>query len=154
MRGIKAYRRAAAVSSDPMDLVVALYDGFLRFCYTAKRGIEEGSPAESGMALSKAMDIVSELRISLDPNQDAEFTDRLANIYAYVNQQLLQANLHRDTARIDEVVRLMTELREAWAEAAIKLRLGEADANAEPLDAEQSAEQSAKQPMEAVASAG
>ncbi|QDG51323.1 flagellar export chaperone FliS [Persicimonas caeni] len=146
MRGIKAYRRAAAVSSDPMDLVVALYDGFLRYCYTAKRGIGEGSPAQAGPALSKAMEIVNELHISLDPNQDEAFTERLSSIYVYVNQQLLQANLHRDVARIDEVIRLMTELREAWAEAAIKLRSGEA--SAEPGG------EAAAEPVEAVASAG
>lgn len=122
MRGIKAYQKAAATSSDPMDLVVALYDGFLRSCYEAKRGLEANDPAAAGPALSKAIAIVNELRIALDSTQDPEFTDRLAGIYQYVSQQLLQANLERNADRVDEVVGLMGELRDAWAEAAVELR--------------------------------
>lgn len=122
MKGLNAYRRTAVTTSDPMDILVALYDGFLRHCARAQVAMTEGQRAEAGQLLSKAIAIISELQASLDNRHAPEFADRLSALYSFIMQQLLAANVQRDPAMLDDVMRIMRDLRDAWAEAAIQVR--------------------------------
>ena len=51
----------------------------------------------------------------MDQGQIAE---RLQAIYVYCKRCLIEARLERDASKVRLVVRLLTELREAWAQVA------------------------------------
>jgi flagellar protein FliS len=75
-----------------------------------------GRIAEKGKALGKAVRIVEEgLKASLDQRAGGALCVQLAQLYDYASLRLLQANLRNDRAALDEVDRLLGELRAAWA---------------------------------------
>jgi flagellar protein FliS len=118
-RAINAYTNVGletgVEAADPHKLVLMLYEGALLALAEAKRHMASREIAAKGQALSKAVMIIdSGLKASLDINAGGELGERLAALYDYMSERLLQANLHNRPELIDEVSRLLTELRGAW----------------------------------------
>jgi flagellar protein FliS len=117
----RSYTNHTAQTASPGQLVVMLYEGFLRFSAQARAALERSDLGEAGMKLTRAQDIVTELRVSLDMTQGAIATN-LASIYEYVGERLTGARLGRSVAELDEAVRCMADLREAWVRIAASAR--------------------------------
>lgn len=113
------YRQTAIQTAPPEQLVVMLYDGAIRFLEQAKLGLQEGKDVSE--ALSRAEDIIVELASSLNRGA-GEVADNLARLYDFWIQWLLQAQIRRDTTKIDEVLGMLRDLREAWASIALQQR--------------------------------
>ncbi len=111
---LRQYTNHAAQTATPGRLVVMLFDGFLRFAAQASAAYERGDVGEGGLRLTRAQDIVTELRVSLDMTQ-GEIAANLAGIYDYVGERLTAARMGPDTSAIAEAIAHMRELREAWA---------------------------------------
>ena len=114
---LRQYTDHSARTATPGQLVVMLYDGFLRFAGQGKAAMERGNLSETANKLTRAQDIVTELRVTLDMTQ-GQVAQNLASIYDYVSERLTAARLGRETAEIDEAVRCMADLRSAWAQIA------------------------------------
>jgi flagellar protein FliS len=66
-------------------------------------------------AISHAMRIIDEgLEASLDKNVGGDLVHNLAALYEYMCVRLLAANVNNDIAALDEVARLLGELKGAW----------------------------------------
>lgn len=103
--------------ASPHALVLLLFDGATQACKMAKLHMEQKEIAEKGMAISKAINIITNgLKASLDMEAGGELADRLAALYDYMVQRLLFANLKNEPAALSEVITLLSELREAWAQ--------------------------------------
>lgn len=110
---------AAVETSDPHRLVLMLFDGAIVAVNLAKIHMEAGEVPQKGAAISKAIDLINNgLLASLDMDAGGELADRLAALYDYMTQRLLFANLKNSMAALDEVVELLTSLRDAWAQIA------------------------------------
>ena len=120
----RKYQAASIESASRGQILVALYDGCLRYCKAAKLQIEDGDIPGKGQALSKAIAILGELRSTLDHKVAPEFCERLDQLYVFFQEQLTQANLKMDAALIDPVTRLLTDLRDAWALAVTEVEGG------------------------------
>jgi len=117
-RGAEAYRQTEVQSRSPLELVVMLYDGALRFIGEAREAIERHDlPAKRG-AMSRALAVVSELQSTLNLAEGGQVAASLDGLYTYVNGRLLDANMKGDVAALDECVRLITPLRDAWTQVA------------------------------------
>lgn len=114
---LRQYTNHSAQTAGPGQLIVMLYDGFLRFAAQAKAAVERDDPGEAGNKLTRAQNIVTELRVTLDMTQ-GQIAQNLASIYDYVGERLTAARLGRDAAQIDEAVRCMADLRSAWVQIA------------------------------------
>lgn len=114
---LRQYTAHTAQTATPGQLVVMLYDGFLRFAAQGRSALEGGDVGTAGLRLSRAQDIVTELRVTLDMTQ-GEIASNLASIYDYVGERLTAGRLAKDVTEIDEAVRCMSELRSAWARIA------------------------------------
>lgn len=102
-------------SASPQRLIVMLYEGALKAVMTAKTAILRGDVAGRGAALSKAISIVDEgLRASLNLETGGEIAANLMALYDYISTRLLSANLKNDMGAVEEVARLLTELKQAW----------------------------------------
>lgn len=107
------------IGSNPHNLILMLFDGALLSIGVAKQAMRDGKIAEKGQAISKAIDIVSNgLKACLDFEAGADLSPKLAALYDYMNDRLLHANLHNDQAALDEVSRLLHEIKGAWEEIA------------------------------------
>jgi len=118
---MNAYRNISVESivdsASPHELVLMLYDGALAALADAKRHMTNKEIAAKGQALSKAIMIIeSGLKASLDIKAGGELGERLAALYEYMCDRLLRANLHNRIEIIDEVARLLVDLRGAWAQ--------------------------------------
>jgi len=114
---LRQYTNHSAQTATPGQLVVMLYDGFLRFCAQGKAAFGRDDVGAAGARLTRAQDIVTELRVTLDMTQ-GQIAANLASVYEYVGERLTAARLSKDVAEIDEAVRCMADLRSAWVQIA------------------------------------
>ncbi len=117
--GIKAYASIGLESglstADPHKLVLMLYQGALLAIASAKNQMLRGEIAAKGASISKAIMIIDEgLKASLNMQAGGALAQNLADLYDYMNQRLLQANLNNDPAILDEISKLLSELKSAW----------------------------------------
>ena len=117
-RGAQAYYQTQIQSRSPLELVVMLYDGALRFLQQTVDAMQRGDLVTKRDSLSRAMAIVTELHGMLDLEQGGEVAASLDSLYTYMMERLTTANQQRDPAPVAEVMRLMTGLREAWSQIA------------------------------------
>lgn len=85
----------------------------------AKIGVARGhmrreEVGEKGSSISDAIGIINGLQASLNHKADAKMSENLDALYSYMMRRLLEANLKDDTAILDEVSGLLSELKEAW----------------------------------------
>lgn len=96
-------------------LVSLLFDGFVAAVHRAKGAMHQGDVAAKGQAIGHAVRIVDEgLKAALNLQAGGKLAHDLSDLYAYVCVRLIQANLRSDETALDECVRLMSPLREAW----------------------------------------
>lgn len=115
MEGYRNYKEVEIETASGLKLVVMLYAGAIRFLNMAKEGIEQRKLDIANNNIIKAQDIVSELMTSL--NFDAgEIANNLYSLYIYINRRLLEANIEKNTEILNEVIRLLVTLKDAWEE--------------------------------------
>lgn len=116
---IKTYAKvgleSGVTSADPHKLILMLYQGALLAISTARNQMLREDIAAKGASISKAITIIDEgLKASLDQNAGGELAQNLSSLYDYMSQRLLIANLKNDTSILDEISRLLSDLKEAW----------------------------------------
>src|SRR5947207_15120522 len=117
-RAASSYRNTEAQSRTPIELVVMLYDGALRFIAVARAAMERGDIPARAEAVSRALAIVSELQNTLDLEKGGEVAERLDGLYQFVTGRLMDASFTRNLASLDEATRVLAELRSAWSAVA------------------------------------
>lgn len=115
------YRQQQVYTSSQDRLIVMLYDGAIRFCGQAVLALEKGRSEEAHNFLLKAQNIIQEFMITL--NMDYEVSHSLYYLYEYLYRRLVEANIKKDPAIIEEVMEFLTDLRKTWAEAIIKSKM-------------------------------
>jgi flagellar protein FliS len=116
----KAYRDSSVLTAPPERLVVMLYDGAHRFLFQAAHAMRSGDIATMNNRMQRAEAILGELRGTLNFEDGGEIATRLESIYSFCQRHLLEARLKRDAARIEQVMKLLAELREAWDQVAAR----------------------------------
>jgi flagellar secretion chaperone FliS len=118
VRGAEAYYQTHIQSRSPLELVVMLYDGAIRFLNQTTEAMERGDLVAKRDAMSRSMAILSELQGMLDLEQGGEVAASLDSLYTYMIERLSAANAERDPKPIAEVIRLLAGLRDAWSQIA------------------------------------
>lgn len=113
----RTYFQTQVTTTTQGDLLIMLFDGALRFLSQAREKILEKDYAKKGILISKALDILAELQATLNPQKGGDLVERLKTLYLYCSTRLLMANRKMDTAPLDETVRILTGVRDAFAEA-------------------------------------
>ena len=115
---LAAYRSTAVHSgvdaADPHRLVVMLMDGALDRIATARGLMQHGGGAEKAQLLHRAVAIVDELRNTLNLKEGGAIAANLDSLYEYMCRRLMQANAENKPEWLDEVSRLLGEIRWAW----------------------------------------
>lgn len=115
-----AYKTTQIQTANQGRLIVMLYEGVIRFCHQAIDAIRRRRYDEANNNLVRAEDILTELLLSLDYDQGGDIAKKLASIYIYLNQQLLEANITKTIPPIETVIRLMSDLKDSWEKIANK----------------------------------
>ncbi len=93
-----------------------LFDGAIRFGQQALDYITRGEIEEAHSKLLRAQDIVNELIFSLNLDL-GEIAHNLQQLYTYINDLLVQANIKKDPAKCEKALQMLKELRSTWEEA-------------------------------------
>ena len=113
-----AYVRTEIQSRSPVELVVMLYDGANRCLSQAHDAIERQDGRAKREAISGALAIVMELQNNLDMEAGGEIAASLDSLYGFVNEKLIDANRQDDATAVDQAIRVLAPLREAWSQLA------------------------------------
>jgi flagellar protein FliS len=116
---IKAYANtdleSSVLAADPHKLIALLYQGALLAISNARNAMLRKDIPAKGKAISHAMAIIDEgLKASLDKNVGGDLVHNLEALYDYMCARLLAANMNNDIEALDEVARLLGEIKGAW----------------------------------------
>jgi flagellar protein FliS len=109
------YQQNNVLMAPKEKLLLMLYDGAIKFLRFARVAIDEKDIQKSNNYILKTQDIITELMVTL--NMDIEISKSLYSLYDYMKYRLVEANIHKDKEQIDEVIGMLTELRETWEKA-------------------------------------
>lgn len=115
-RFVQEYQKGAVNGASPVQLVVMLYDGALRFMEAGKHAMAAKDLEKQNHNLQRAQKIVMELMTCLDMEKGGEIAKNLLALYTYALDQLVQANVNDEPAGIERSIKIFSELRESWAE--------------------------------------
>ncbi len=102
--------------ADPHQLVLMLFEAALAAVHRASERMRVRDMATKGTAVSKAIQIIEEgLMASLDMQAGGALAERLRGLYQYMTRRLLFASVKNDPTGLDEVAKLLGDLKEAWA---------------------------------------
>ena len=119
-RGADAYRRIEAESRSPLELVVMLYDGALRFTAEARDAMLRNDVRTRAHAISRALAIVGELQNTLNVDKGGAVAEELDRLYVFITEKLVDATTRRNVASLDEARKVLTTLRDAWGQIAAR----------------------------------
>jgi flagellar secretion chaperone FliS len=117
-RGAQAYYQTQIQSQTPLELVVMLYDGALRFMQMAADATRRNDLVTKREGMSRSLAILSELQSTLNLKEGGEIAVSLDGLYTYIYGRLLEANTKKDPVPIDEAIRLLKPIRDAWSQIA------------------------------------
>lgn len=114
---LSRYGTVQVTTSSPGQILVMLYDGLFRFLGEARAAIQARDRTRAGERISRSHAILELLASTLDPAHAPELCENLQGLYLFCMSRLVTANVKQDAAPIDEVLRVLAPLREAWREA-------------------------------------
>ena len=108
------YNNSKVLTASPAELTLMLYEGAIKFCNIAIMGIEQNDIQKAHTNIRKVERIIAEFRSTLDRKYAvAEDFDR---VYVYLLQRLLEANIKKDKAILEEVNMHLRSMRDNWKE--------------------------------------
>ncbi|WP_322407179.1 flagellar export chaperone FliS [Idiomarina sp. PL1-037] len=123
---LKGYTKGSletrVAGADPYQLVQMLMAGVLENLNYAKGAIQRKDLEKKSHYLSKAQAIVDSLRYSLDDSAGADAAGNLRELYMYMSTRIADASIELDVDIIDEVARLMIDIKGAWDQIPVEQR--------------------------------
>ena len=109
------YQQQALAGATGVELIVALYDGLIRFLYRAMQCVEESDVYGRRVAVKKALDILMYLQARLRPDVGGTVAASLADFYSTIFTMTLEASHLESKEQFQEVISFVRNVREAWA---------------------------------------
>ena len=116
--------QSGVLGASPHRLITMLLTGALDRIASARGAIERGETARKGEMLSGAIAIVGGLRSSLDFEQGDDISRNLGDLYNYIEQILIEANLTSNAEKLLEASNLLDEIKGAWEAIPQDMRRG------------------------------
>lgn len=108
------YNNSKILTASPAELTLMLYEGAIKFCNIAIVGIEQKDVEKAHNNIVKTSHIIDYFRQTLDMKYPvAQDFDR---VYEYLGRRLLEANLKKDKAILEEVSMHLHSMRDTWKE--------------------------------------
>ena len=110
----KYYQNNQILTAKKSKLILMMYDGAIRFARESINKIRSKDIAGRGAYIRKTQDIILELMNSLDMENGGEIAGNLSRLYLFMNRNLIMANMQGDEKYIEDIIKILTELRDAW----------------------------------------
>jgi|GEM_PF-735317 len=113
--GLSMYNRVASLETDPIQQIVMLYNGAIKFLHLAAADIEANDLVAKAEHSGRAMDIIHYLQSILDFERGAEVAPVLDTLYTSIAALTLRASMHLDAQMMRRAAELLVPVCEAWA---------------------------------------
>ena len=112
---------SSVADASPHRLILMLFEGAIKAVAKARLAVTKGEIAPKCESITKAIAIIQEgLQLSLDVKAGGELAENLNDLYEYMIHRLVFANLKNQVEPLDEVGKLLVDLKSAWAAIAPK----------------------------------
>ncbi|AGF79641.1 flagellar biosynthetic protein FliS [Desulfocapsa sulfexigens DSM 10523] len=125
------YQQNQINTASPEQILLMLYDGAIRFTREAIIGVEENRPELRVRGVSKALAIVVEFSNTLNHEIGGKIAEDLHDLYDFMIRELTSANISNDLTKLQNVEKLLVDLRQTWGEAVVINKKEKAAAEAE-----------------------
>lgn len=109
-----AYKNNTIQTASPAELTLMLYDGAIKFCNIALTGLEQNDIDKVNTNIIKAEKIITEFRCTLDFKYPVAKDFDI--VYDYIYRRLVEANIKKDAAILEEALKYIREMRDTWKE--------------------------------------
>ena len=123
-KGYNAYANNKILTASPAELTLMLYEGAIKFCNIAVAGIEEHNIEKAHNNIQKVENILEEFQATLDHKY--EVAKDFDHVYKYLMDRLVQANIKKDKAILEEVLEHLRTMRDTWKEVMQQNKLAKA----------------------------
>lgn len=108
------YRNNQVMTASPAELTLMLYDGAIKFINISHDAIEKKDIEKANRNIQKASACIEELQLSL--NKKYPVAEDFDNVYKYIRDRLLWANVKKDNDILQEAKDAVEEMRTTWKE--------------------------------------
>lgn len=116
------YRENQITSSTSEETVLMLYDGAIRILRSAINELTGNNIPEKALLIEKVVKIIDYLQSCLDAEKGGTIAENLNKLYDYMQIALTRANFSNDTSKMEEVLSLLSTVREGWNDVCNKKR--------------------------------
>lgn len=120
-----AYNTNKILTASPAELTLMLYEGAIKFCNIAIAAIEQKDIEKAHNNIKKVEDIIVEFQCTL--NHKYKVAEDFDNVYKYLKQRLVEANIHKDKEILEEVLGHLRTMRDTWKQVMEQTRLAKAN---------------------------
>lgn len=118
------YKQQQIMTASPEELTLMLYNGAIRFVTESIQAIGQKDMERAHKKNMRAQDIVRELMSSTDTQY--ELSHDWLRLEEYILYRLVQGNIQKDVAQLEEAKKLLTEFRDTWVEVIKQVRQAKA----------------------------
>lgn len=109
------YAQHTGITASPGELLIMLYNAEIKNIKMAILNIEMGNIPEAHLKIIKAKDIMDELIYSLDSSYS--ISKDLESLYNFIKSELTNANIKKDSEKLNRLLPILTDLRDTWEKA-------------------------------------
>jgi flagellar protein FliS len=114
-RSAEVYRQQQVMTATPEALTLMLYNGAIKFINESIEATKKKEYEKANTSCIKAQNIISEFRLTL--KMEYEISKNLLALYNYAYDRLVEGNMNEDITKLEEAKDILSELRDAWAQA-------------------------------------
>ena len=114
LHALAAYGAVANAETNPLQQIIMLYDGAIKFLRLAAANIETDDLTAKAEHSNRALDIVSYLQSILDFEKGGDVAPTLDIFYITLSVQILNASAKLDSRKMEQAAESLIPVREAW----------------------------------------
>lgn len=117
-KGYAAYSNSRIMTASPAELTLMLYEGAIKFANIAITAIENKDIIKAHKNIMKVERIIEEFQATL--NRQYAVAEDFDNVYSYLHDRLIQANMKKDIEILEEVLGHLRTMRDTWKEVMVR----------------------------------
>ena len=118
----QSYKTANITTADRGKLVIMIYDHCIKWCKKADEELAANNLEKMVKALQRVQNGITELMCALDMDRGGDISKNLFRLYEFYSRHLTLAIKDRSSQYIQDVMAMMSSLREAWLVAVENVR--------------------------------
>jgi flagellar protein FliS len=118
----KKYKANSVQTASREKILLMLYEAAIKFTKLAIVACDNKDISGRGYNIGRAFDIVNELNSSLNHNVSADLCKNLEQLYMFVTDQFVQANISGNSKHLKDALKILETLNDGWAQAIEKMK--------------------------------